>query len=78
MKRNGREIRSWMVGKGITVVKVAQLAKAQQSHVSHTIYGNRNHRRTLKVLVDMGCPIRILALSEELRRDICDKSITQA
>lgn len=70
MKRNGRAIRGWMVCKGITVARIAQMANAQPAHASHTIYGNRNHRRTLKTLLDLGCPEEFLALSEKMKSEI--------
>ncbi|MEL7641025.1 MAG: hypothetical protein AAGU21_15415 [Solidesulfovibrio sp.] len=46
------------------------MANAQPAHASHTIYGNRNHRRTLKTLLDLGCPEEFLALSEKMKSEI--------
>ncbi len=70
MKRNGREIRSWMLRKGITVVDVAKKANAQPAHASNTIHGMRDHRRVLKVLIESGCPKRFLALTDKLKNEL--------
>ncbi|WP_428568719.1 MAG: helix-turn-helix domain-containing protein [Solidesulfovibrio sp. DCME] len=65
--RQGRKIRAWMVGEGLTNVEVASRAAARPEYVSETIHGKRHHRRVLQVLVDAGCPVRFLDLPEDMK-----------
>lgn len=65
--RQGRKIRAWMLEQGLTVAEVARRADAQASHTSDTIHGKRQHRRVLQVLVDAGCPVRLLELPEDMK-----------
>lgn len=65
--RQGRKIRAWMVEQGLTVAEVARRAEAQASHTSDTIHGKRQHRRVLGVLLEAGCPRRLLDLPEDMK-----------
>jgi len=67
--RQGRKIRAWMLEQGLTVAEVARRADAQASHTSDTIHGKRQHRRVLQVLVDAGCPVRLLELPEDMKKE---------
>jgi len=67
--RQGRKIRAWMLEQGLTVAEVARRADAQASHTSDTIHGKRQHRRGLQVLVDAGCPVRLLELPEDMKKE---------
>ena len=66
MNRNGNKIRAWMVERRISVSAVARAAGVTQSIVSETIHGKRNNRRSLRALVDVGCPVKLLALPEDM------------
>ena len=68
MKREGRKVRAWMVERGITVSEVARLAGVTRPIVSATIHGQRNNRKALRALLDTGCPVRLLALPEDMKR----------
>jgi transcriptional regulator with XRE-family HTH domain len=67
MKREGRKVRAWMVERGITVSDVARLAGIARSIVSETVHGQRNNRKALRALLDVGCPGRLLVLPEDMK-----------
>ncbi len=67
-EREGRKVRAWMVEKGISVSDVARLAGIARSIVSETVHGQRNNRRALRALLEVGCPARLLALPEDVKR----------
>ena len=67
MNRNGDKIRAWMVERRISVSGVARTAGVTQSIVSETIHGKRNNRRALRALVAVGCPVKLLALPEDMK-----------
>lgn len=67
MKRNGDKIRAWMVERRISVSALAREAGITQSIMSETIHGKRNNRRALHKLVAVGCPVRLLALPEDMK-----------
>jgi hypothetical protein len=65
--RNGDKIRAWMVERRISVSSVARTAGITQSIMSETIHGRRNNRRALRALVDVGLPVKLLALPEDMK-----------
>ena len=67
MKRNGRKIRGWMEERGVSVTDVARRAGISRPIVSATIHGKRNSRRALAALREVGCPVRLLALPENMK-----------
>jgi len=67
MNRNGDKIRAWMVERRISVSAVARKAGLTQSIVSETIHGKRNNRRALQALAEVGCPVKLLALPEDMK-----------
>lgn len=67
MKREGNEIRAWLVRKGISVSDVARAAGIKRPVVSDTIHGRRNNRKALQALVEAGCPAKLLALPEDMK-----------
>jgi transcriptional regulator with XRE-family HTH domain len=66
--RQGRKIRAWMLERDLTVAEVARRAGARESHTSETLHGKRQHRRVLQVLVDAGCPMRLLDLPDDMMK----------
>lgn len=67
MKRDGRRVRAWMVGRGISVSDVARRIGIARSIVSETIHGKRDNRKALRALLEAGCPGRILMLPKDMR-----------
>ncbi len=70
---SGKERRSWrivewMKGRGLANDKIAQDLGVDPSLVSHTIHGRRNSRVVLAKLRDLGCPLGILSLPEDMVR----------
>jgi len=68
MNRRPREIRAFLVRRGIKIVELAAEIGIHYSLVVHTIRGARNNRRVLSALRDLGCPAEYLALPDDLRR----------
>lgn len=60
-------IKAWMDKKGISIKQFAEKIGVHRSTVSHTIRGARNHRKVLRELAILGCPIRILSLPRDMR-----------
>jgi len=67
VKRNAKEIKIWLLRKGLTITGLAEMAGVSRPVLSHTIHGERNNRRALKALVAAGCPKRFLALPEDMK-----------
>lgn len=67
MKRDGNKIRAWMVERRISVSDVARKAGIARSMVSETIHARRNNRKALRALIEIGCPVKLLALPEDLQ-----------
>ena len=53
-------IRRFLAGLGLTMKAVADMAGTRKSVVCDTVYGIRNHRRTLDQLAALGCPPDLL------------------
>lgn len=60
--RDGRQIRAWMLLKGITGREISKATGIAEPHVSATIHGRENYRMVLQRLLDNGCPAEYLAL----------------
>lgn len=65
-KRNGLEIRIWMMREGITQLDIVAKTKIAKSNVSRTISGERNCRAVLEYLLQKGCPVELLELPEDM------------
>jgi len=66
-RRDGWEIKSWLGRRGLSVADVARKAGISRPTVSEAIHGKRNTRRALQALLDMGCPVKLLALPEDMK-----------
>lgn len=75
-KRDRRRIRSWMIRHGITGASVAKTLGVSDALVCSTLGGHRNNRRVLSHLITLGCPIRVLALPEDLLLLTTDNTTT--
>lgn len=67
MKRNGLEIRVWMLRKDIQRQDIEKATGLNGSNVTRTIDGERNCRAVLEYLVDQGCPVKYLDLPEDMK-----------
>jgi len=65
-KRNRASIRSWLVGKEITVQAIADDAGVDISLVSRTMNHENSNRRVLRALLRAGCPEKLLCLPPDL------------
>lgn len=69
-KRKTWGIKEWMSAKGLTQKDVADKAEIKAiSVVSRTINGGANSRKVLAALKGLGCPVKFLALPEEMKGD---------
>ncbi len=66
--RNSKEIKVWLLRKGVNITEIARIAGVERTNVSKTIAGTRNNRKALQWLVSEGCPKRYLALPEDMQR----------
>jgi len=66
--RNAKEIRIWLLRKGVTLAEIARQVKISPTLVTATINGHRNNRKVLRYLVQCKCPRRILDLPEDMKR----------
>jgi len=66
--RNTVEINVWMMRNGWNVARI-QRELGYQTHtlISNTLAGRENSRRVLRVLLDAGCPARLLDLPKDMR-----------
>jgi len=63
--RDSKEIRVWMIRNGHTIESIRQsLGYANHTSVSLTIAGQRNHRKVLDHLLELGCPEQHLDLPQ--------------
>jgi len=67
--RHAKDIKAWLVRRGVTQTDIARQINVSVSLVAHTINGRINNRRVLKELVRMGVPERYLALPEDLQTE---------
>jgi len=67
MKRQGNKIMAWLVERRISASEIGRKAGITQSIMSETIHGRRNNRRALRALVDIGCPVKLLDLPEDMK-----------
>lgn len=67
MKRQGNKIMYWLRELHVSASEVARKAGITQSIMSETIHGKRNNRRALRALMDIGCPVKLLALPEDMK-----------
>lgn len=58
--RSPWKIREFLSARGLNMSKVAEKAETWPQIVHDTVYGRRNHRRTLNVLENLGCPTEYL------------------
>ena len=66
-KRNPWRIKEWMSAQGITQIEIARRIGISKSIVSDTIRGAANNKRVLAFLRDLGCPLKYLALPDEMK-----------
>jgi transcriptional regulator with XRE-family HTH domain len=63
-------IKEWMSAKGLGQKDLAEKAEIKAiSVVSRTINGGANSRKVLAALKELGCPVKFLALPEEMKGD---------
>lgn len=68
MKRNTVEIRVWLQRKGIRQVTIQKaLGHRDNKTVWATIEGREDNRRVLAWLREAGCPVKYLALPDDMR-----------
>ncbi|MFV0423512.1 helix-turn-helix domain-containing protein [Oleidesulfovibrio sp.] len=64
-------IREFLDARGLSMADVARQLGVSAQAVSATVRGRRNHRKVLEALRDMGCPVEVLSLPEDLKqRDV--------
>lgn len=66
-KRKPYRIREFLDAKGKSLTDLARELGVTVQAVSTTVRGSRNHRKVLKALRDMGCPLDALSLPEDLK-----------
>lgn len=67
IRRSRPRIRSWMVRKSITGAAIARAIGVSDALVCSTIAGQRNNRKVLQYLRDLGCPASFLKLPDDLQ-----------
>ncbi|MEN8134290.1 MAG: XRE family transcriptional regulator [Thermodesulfobacteriota bacterium] len=66
--RNWFKIDDWMRHHGLSVTKIQrEIGFKNHGVVSNTIAGRKNNRKVLRLLVAKGCPVRYLALPDDMR-----------
>lgn len=65
-KRDGLEIRVWMLRNGITGAQMARDLGCSMRLVFGTIDGDKNSRKVLRHLVMLGCPKDLLELPDDM------------
>ena len=65
-KRNGIEIKVWMLRRKISEADIVRATGEEQTYVNKTINGSRNNRVVLGFLLDNGCPVKYLALPKDM------------
>ena len=69
-ERRARELRSWLALNGITQTEVAERAGVSRPLVTNTIAGNERNRRVYAALLDLGCPERLLSLTDQAMSEV--------
>ena len=69
-KRHPWRIKEWMSANGLQQTDIAKEAGISAvSVVSRTINGGVNNRKVLATLRNIGCPVKFLALPEDIKGD---------
>jgi transcriptional regulator with XRE-family HTH domain len=66
-QRQPWRIREFLDGKGKTQADVARALKMSPAVVNRTIRGSVNNRAVLGYLRDLGCPVTVLSLPEDMQ-----------
>lgn len=67
--RDSKEIKVWMIRNGHTIESIRQaLGYANHTSVSLTIAGQRNHKKVLAYLLELGCPAAYLSLPSKMNK----------
>ena len=66
-ERKPREIKAYLVRKGVRMMDIARRMGVHHSLVQATIDGKKNNRKVLRELVAEGCPAKFLGLPEDMR-----------
>jgi len=67
--RNRVEIDVWMKRNNLSVAKIQkELGYTTHTGISNTLAGREHLRKVLRLLVDKGCPVKILDLPKDMRR----------
>jgi hypothetical protein len=66
-KRNVKQIKKWMIDRELRVKDIVTATGEERTYVTKTINGSRNNRKVLKYLADNGCPIKHLALPDDMQ-----------
>ncbi|MBF0482808.1 MAG: hypothetical protein HQK81_06345 [Desulfovibrionaceae bacterium] len=59
-----REVRAWLVRKGLRNKDVAEALGCDSSLVSHFLSGRKKSKRVAKHLAGLGCPAKLLGIKE--------------
>lgn len=60
-------IREFLAARGSNMSKIADTLGISRQVVQATVRGNRNNRKVLQLLKEMGCPEQHLSLPEDMR-----------
>lgn len=66
-KRKPYRIREYLSEKGLTMKAVALEIGVNPSLVQDTVKGNKNNRRVLNKLLEIGVPVEALSLPEDMQ-----------
>ena len=66
-KRDPREIKAYLVRKGVKMVDISRRLEVHHSLVQSTIAGKKNNRKVLRELVAVGCPVKFLGLPKDMQ-----------
>ncbi|MHB1350077.1 MAG: helix-turn-helix domain-containing protein [Desulfobulbaceae bacterium] len=67
MKRNVKQIKIWMIRRGLREKDIVAATGEDQRYVNNTLNGRKNSRKVLQFLRDSGCPERYLALPADMQ-----------
>jgi transcriptional regulator with XRE-family HTH domain len=67
MKRNVKQIKIWMIRRGLREKDIVAATGEDQRYVNNTLNGRKNCRPVLQYLRDQGCPVRYLALPADMQ-----------
>ena len=68
-KRNVKELRVWMIRKGLRVKDVVAATGQERTYTNKTLNGQRNNRVVLQWLKDNGCPVKHLGLPVDMLKE---------